>query len=66
MRSNTAQAVCSLVRFPVWSELKESERHDYLAAAELAREQRFGLWTEPDPMPPSECRKLRRAGHNCR
>ena len=52
--------------FQYGSELKESERHDYLAAEQLAREQRLGLWAEPDPMPPWECRKLRRAGQKCR
>lgn len=47
-------------------ELSASEQRDYAAAEQRAREQRLGLWAEPDPMPPWECRRLRRAGQKCR
>lgn len=47
-------------------EQSASEREAYRAAEEQARSQRLGLWTEPDPMPPWECRRLRRAGQKCR
>jgi len=47
-------------------ELTESEQRDYQAAERLARELRLVLWADLDPMPPWECRKLRRAGQKCR
>ncbi len=52
--------------FQYGHELTATERQDYLAAEKLAREQRLGLWAEPDPMPPWVCRKLRKIGQKCR
>ena len=43
-------------------EQSASERDAYKAAEAHARQERLGLWAEPDPMPPWECRKIRRAG----
>jgi endonuclease YncB( thermonuclease family) len=42
------------------------ERQDYAAAERDARSRKLGLWIEPDPMPPWECRALRRKGQKCR
>lgn len=38
------------------------ERALYAELEQRARERRIGLWQEPNPMPPDECRKLRRSG----
>lgn len=42
------------------------ERQDYAAAERDAKSRKLGLWIEPDPMPPWECRALRRKGQKCR
>lgn len=47
-------------------ELSASQQKSYPEAEEQARRQRIGLWQEPDPMPPWECRKLRKAHQKCR
>lgn len=38
----------------------------YQGAEAQARRQRLGLWQEPEPMPPWECRRLRKAHQTCR
>lgn len=48
------------------SELTAEKQRNYRAAEEAAKQQRLGLWAEPTPMPPWECRKLRKAGQKCR
>lgn len=48
------------------NELTPTMRQAYQAAEAQAREQRLGLWQEPEPMPPWECRKLRKAHQKCR
>ena len=52
--------------FQFASELSEAQRRAYLEGERQAREQRIGLWLESDPMPPWECRKLRKKGQKCR
>ncbi len=47
-------------------ELTTTQQNTYPQAEEQARRQRLGLWQEPDPMPPWECRKLRKAHQKCR
>jgi len=47
-------------------EQTEAERVAYKAAEEQARLAKVGIWAEPDPMAPWECRKLRKAGQKCR
>lgn len=47
------------------NEQTAEERALYTRLEQRAREQRLGLWREPDPMPPDECRKRRRAGKKC-
>ncbi|WP_412479602.1 thermonuclease family protein [Azonexus sp. IMCC34839] len=47
-------------------ELTPEMRVAYEAAEAGARQGRIGLWQEPDPMPPWECRKLRKAHQKCR
>lgn len=47
-------------------ELTPAMRTVYEQAEEQARQQRIGLWQEPEPMPPWECRKLRKAHQRCR
>ena len=48
------------------SELSELQRKSYRQAEENARQQKLGLWVEPDPMAPWDCRRQRRAGQKCR
>jgi endonuclease YncB( thermonuclease family) len=48
------------------NELSASQQKAYPEAEELARRQRRGLWQDSDPMPPWECRKLRKAHQKCR
>ena len=43
-----------------------AERAAYTTAEKEARLGKVGLWSEPDPQPPWECRKLRQAGQKCR
>lgn len=52
--------------FQFAAELSEAQRQAYSESERRARERRLGLWQEPDPMPPWECRKLRKAGQKCR
>jgi len=47
-------------------ELSTEQQVAYGAAEEEARTKRIGLWSIPDPMPPWEFRKLRKAGQQCR
>lgn len=47
-------------------EQTEAERVAYTEAETRARHAKVGLWAESDPMPPWECRKLRKAGQKCR
>jgi endonuclease YncB( thermonuclease family) len=47
-------------------ELDEKQRESYPAAEQAARVQKIGLWADPDPMPPWECRSLRKHGQKCR
>lgn len=47
-------------------ELTASQQKTYPEAEEQARRQSIGLWQEPEPMPPWECRKLRKAHQKCR
>jgi len=48
--------------FQYAAELTTAEQLAYRSAEEKARLARVGLWAEPDPMAPWECRKIRRAG----
>ncbi len=43
-----------------------SERLQYSNQEAQARAEKRGLWAEPDPMPPWECRLLRRQRQKCR
>lgn len=43
-------------------ELDTDQQVRYREAEQWARSQRLGLWQEPEPMPPWECRKYKRAG----
>lgn len=52
--------------FQFAAELSTPQQNAYRQAEDDARHQRLGLWAEPNPMPPWECRKLRRAGQKCR
>lgn len=45
-------------------ELTLKQRQSYQLAAEQARVRKTGIWQEPDPMPPWECRKYKRAGNS--
>lgn len=47
-------------------ELTNEQQTAYAAAEEQARARMIGLWSIADPMPPWECRKLRKAGQKCR
>lgn len=47
-------------------ELTPAIRSAYEKAEAEARQRRIGLWQEPEPMPPRECRKLRKAHQKCR
>lgn len=47
-------------------ELTPAMRIAYEEAEAQARQRRIGLWQEPEPMPPWECRKLRKAHQKCR
>lgn len=41
------------------------ERLLYASLEASARQQRLGLWQEPEPMPPENCRRERKAGRKC-
>lgn len=45
------------------AELTAEQRSAYPEAERLARTGRIGLWQEPDPMPPWECRRLKRSAN---
>lgn len=47
-------------------ELVPAMRSAYEKAEADARQRRIGLWQEPEPLPPWECRKLRKAHQRCR
>ena len=47
--------------FQFAAELTDEQRLAYPEAERLARASRIGLWKEPDPMPPWECRRLKRS-----
>lgn len=47
-------------------ELTPAMRSAYETAEAEARLRGIGLWEEPEPMPPWECRKLRKAHQKCR
>lgn len=47
------------------NEQSPEERALYARLEEAAKAGRVGLWQEPDPMPPEECRKARRAKEKC-
>jgi endonuclease YncB( thermonuclease family) len=47
------------------NEQTPDERALYARLEESARAARVGLWRKPNPMPPEECRKARRAGEKC-
>lgn len=51
------------VRFA--SEQTPAERKKFADAERLARDQRSGIWAEPDPMPPWVCREARRSHQRC-
>lgn len=42
------------------------ERARYARLESTAREDKVGIWGDPDPMQPEVCRKARRAGEKCR
>ncbi len=48
--------------FQFASELMAEQRSVYPEAERLARAGQIGLWQEPEPMAPWECRRLKRAG----
>lgn len=52
--------------FQFADELTTTQQVAYRQAEQDAHQQRIGLWAEPDPMPPWECRKLRKAHQKCR
>ena len=47
-------------------DLTPAMRSAYEQAEAQARQQRIGLWQEAEPLPPWECRKLRKAHQKCR
>jgi endonuclease YncB( thermonuclease family) len=48
------------------SEQTAAERDALAQAESAARTARRGLWAEPEPMPPRECRAAKRQGGRCR
>lgn len=48
------------------AEDEPADRERYRRLQLEAREAKRGLWAEPDPMTPKECRQLRLAGSRCR
>lgn len=47
-------------------ELTPEMRVAYEAAEAKARQRRIGLWQDPEPIPPWECRRLRKSHQKCR
>lgn len=47
-------------------EMTEAQQASYPDAERQSRKRGIGLWEFDEPMPPWECRKLRRAGKKCR
>lgn len=47
-------------------EQTQEERNRYLAAESLAREYGLGLWSQEDPLEPSECRALKKKRVKCK
>ncbi len=45
-----------------WAYTKYMRHPEYLQMQQIAQQQRIGLWRDPNPMPPSEFRKLKRQG----
>lgn len=43
-------------------ELTLERRQNYQRAEDQARVRNIGVWQQPEPMPPWECRKYKRAG----
>jgi endonuclease YncB( thermonuclease family) len=43
-----------------------AKRHGYIEAEATARAARRGIWAEPNPMEPHECRRARERGERCR
>ncbi len=56
------QAGYAWYAFQFAKELTAEQRSVYPEAERLARTGQIGLWKEPDPMTPWECRRLKRAG----
>lgn len=48
------------------SEQTAEERHTYAIAQAAAQAARRGLWADPEPMAPWDCRQRRRTGQRCR
>lgn len=46
-------------------EFSQEQRATYARAEEEARASMTRLWSHPNPMPPWECRRLRKAGKKC-
>lgn len=44
------------------AEQTDAERTQYADLEQRARERRIGLWSQPDPMDPAECRRSHRTG----
>lgn len=47
-------------------ELSQEQRTSYARAEEQARADMTGLWSDFNPMPPWECRRLRKSAQKCR
>jgi endonuclease YncB( thermonuclease family) len=48
------------------NELTEVQRRAYVESESEARGKRLGLWKEPNPQSPWECRKLKKEHRHCR
>lgn len=57
-----------LAWFPVryGAELTPEMRSSYAEAENTSRQRKVGLWAEPEPQPPWECRKLKKSRLKCR
>lgn len=47
-------------------EQSATEAERFRAAEMQSRSARIGLWAEPNPMPPNECRAMKRSRRSCR